>query len=291
MNYVVTTLYVLFQEYTDQGRQPSAPFVNGKDFPLDDGCYVHGLMDKCFGVVDYFCHEEVQKLYDENNVKGLLYQYSELSDEYPGKEVEFLSQLQRHGFTDWDDVKKENEENVIYGDWDVTEHLIGDMTHREKSDGHTILLNIEALETADGVISVRCNHNSILLKVCETIPKLHLWISENRAPQRLYCYNKKHGDAYHLSQVIQDGRGLRAAQLETNESETNELLKLAVGRSRDSELWYWDENRKKFIYFENQNTINPPSFHAYHLKMGEKNSENIDVEKLSAVLTVDITIR
>lgn len=291
MDHSVTTLYVLFQEYTDQGRLPSVPFINGKDFPLDDGHYVHELMDKCFGIVDYFCHEEILKLYDENNVKGLLYQYSEMLDEYPGKEVEFLSQLQRHGFTDWDDVKIGNGENVIYGDWNVTEHLIGDMARREKGDGHTALLSVEALETIDGTLAVSCNHNAMLLKVCETIPELHLWISENRTPQRMYCYNKKHGDAYHSSQVIQDGSGKRAAQLETNENETNEFLKLAIGRSRDSELWYWDENRLKFIYFENQNTKNPPSFHAYHLKMGEKNSENIDVEKLSVVQSVNVVMR
>lgn len=61
------------------------------------------------------------------------------------------------------------------------------------------------------------------------------------------------------------------------------MLKLAVGRDRYGELWYWDEDRGKYIYFENQNTVNPPSFHAYHLVEGEKNFENIDIEKLLRV--------
>lgn len=280
----MTTIYVLFREYVDQSRQPSKVYINGVDFPLDDGVSIRDEFNKTFGVIEYFDYEFAHRLYDEANLKGLLFQSLELPEEYPNFTTNIRSQLKLHGFTDWEDMPAGGKDNIFYYDDDVTSHLLGDVAHRQQNQEPTILVNVDAIDCPETQIVVDCPSGKVELPVAKGIRILHGWLSKNREPQRKYDSNPKHGDANHSCKLYADRHGVyRAAQLETTEAETKALLKLAVGRNRDSELWYWDENRKKFIYFENQNTFNPPSFHAYHIVEGEKNFENIDVAKLNKV--------
>lgn len=281
----MTTIYVLFREYADQSRQPSQIYINGVEFPLDAGSSIQDEFNKTLDVIGFVDYELANRLYDDANLKGVLHQSLELPVEYPDISTSIRSQLKLHGFTDWEDMPADGQDDIKYNNNDVTKHLLGDFAHRHKSQGHAIIVNIGAIDCPATYVNVETSSGSVELPVAKNIQQLHLWLSENRFPRRRYDYNSKHGDAYHPSESYTDSHGVhRAAQLETTEEETKNLLKFAVGRDRKGELWYWDKDRGKFIYFENQNTLNPPSYHAYHLVEGEKNFENIDVEKLRRVL-------
>lgn len=113
-----------------------------------------------------------------------------------------------------------------------------------------------------------------------SLKELYEWFSKNRLPQRIYVYNPKHGDAYHKAQALPNGK--MAAQLETDEEATRCLLGKAIGIDTNSALWYYDHERKKFIYFENQREQRL-AFHGYHLSPGDENYDNIDQEKLRQI--------
>lgn len=286
----MTTIYIMFREYSDQSRQPSKSYINGVDFPLDDGVCIQDEFNNTFSIIEYFDYEFANRLYDEANLKGLLHQSLELPEEYPGFATSIRSQLRLHGFTDWEDMPAEGQEGINYHNINVTKHILGDFAHRQQTQEHTIIINVDAIDCPETCIVVDTPSGSMKLPVAKDIRRLHDWLSKNRDPQRRYDFNAKHGDASRSSETYTDRHGLyRAAQLETTEYETTALLKLAVGQDRHSELWYWDEDRGKYIYFENQNTVNPPSFHAYHLVEGDKNFENIDIEKLRKVQNIDTT--
>lgn len=280
----MTTIYILFREQSDQSRLPSKEYINGFDSPLDDGASVLEEFNKGMEIIEFFDYEYAIRLYDESNLNGLLYQTIELEEEYPGFATNIRTQLRSHGFTDWEDIPFERTSEIRYNGSDVTSHMLGDIAYRHRHSGHAVLVNVGAIDCAANCITVGCFSERLTLPVVRTIHQLHEWLSVNRDPQRIYNFNRKHGDAHHRSETYTDGqrKSHRAAQLETTEEETKALLKLAVGRTREAELWYLDENRGKFIYFENQNTF-PPSFHAYHLSEGESNYENINVEKLRKV--------
>lgn len=76
------------------------------------------------------------------------------------------------------------------------------------------------------------------------------------------------------------GTNRRAAQLEVSKAEAQKLLELAVGADTTSALWYYDVQRKKHIYFENQQEERL-AFHGYHLQPGEENYDNIDMDQLT----------
>lgn len=280
----MTTIYVLFREYADQSHKPSKEYINGEEFILDDGRCIDDEFSKVMHIVEFFDYEHAYRLYDRDNLNGLLHQFNVLEDEYPGREVVILSQLKLLGLTDWEDLKVESEDNVKFVQYDITNHMLGDLAHREMHEGHCVLLNVDAIDCSEQGLKFNSHFGELEIPIAKNIRQLHHWLSENRFPQRRYDYNSKHGDAKNRSRLYVDRHGIhQAAQLETTKDETCVLLKLAVGRNRESELWYWDIERKKFIYFENQHTQNPPSFHAYHLVGGQNNYENIDIEKLKQV--------
>lgn len=302
-----TCIYVLFKEYVDSSTTASAPYINGEDYPLCQGgvlnCELRGVLD----VLDYFSYEHCNIFYDKANIDGLLRQPNTFPDEdYPGLDVTLLSQFQELGMIQWSDSPVEIKETFKYDGQDVTHSLFGDMSQRELNRLETVarisapdttqmlspedweyepcvLLHHGAVRSVDGQIkSGMTGHRHVVLSTVSNIKEMHAWISENRFPQRHYDYNPKHGDANHMAQMIYDrnGNNRRAAQLLTTTEETNDLLKMAVGRNRKSELWYYDDAHGCHIYFENQGQCMPPSFHAYHLHPGDKNYNNIDLEKL-----------
>ena len=119
------------------------------------------------------------------------------------------------------------------------------------------------------------------IDVVTDVSGLHRWFSANRNPQRTYIYSDKHGNCFKKSQFI-SGTSRRAAQLDCTDAEAQLLLERAVGSDPASELWFYDEQRGKFIYFENQNELRL-AFHGYHLLPGEDNFENIDIDKLDMI--------
>jgi hypothetical protein len=303
----LTCIYVLFKEYADASTAPSAPYVNGEEYPLGQGGRLNNELGYMLDVLGYFAYEHCHLFYDQANLNGLLRQPNAFPDEdYPSLDVMLLAQFQELGMITWSDSPVETKETFKYEGFDVTHTMFGDMSQREINRMETlakiadpainqkltpnereyepcVLLHHGAVTSVDGQIDVsRTGQRQIVLNTVSNIPELHAWISENRFPKRQYNYNPKHGDANHKAQMIRDRNGSyrRAAQLLTTTEETNVLLKLAVGRNRESELWYYDDAHGCHIYFENQGKYMPPSFHAYHLHPGDENYDNIDMDIL-----------
>lgn len=303
----LTCIYVLFKEYVDGSTAPSAPYINGEEYPLGQGMLLNKELCGILDVLDYFSYEHCNIYYDQANLDGLLRQPNTFPDEeYPGLDVTLLSQLRDLGMTKWSDCSVKIKESFKYDGKDVTHTLFGDMSQRELNRKETlakietpatdqtltseereyepcVLLHQGAITSIDGQIKgSMTGHRKVELTTVSNIKEMHAWISENRFPKRRYDINPKHGDADHQAHMIKDrnGNNKRAAQLLTTTEETNALLKLAIGRDRESELWFYDDARGCHIYFENQGKYMPPSFHAYHLHPGDENYDNIDLEKL-----------
>ena len=303
----LTCIYVLFKEYVDSSTAASAPYINGEEYPLGQGGELNKEIRGVLDVLGFFVYEHCNIFFDQANIDGLLRQPKTFPDEdYPGLDITLLSQFQELGMVRWSDSPADIKETFWYGDEDVTHSLFGDMSQREINRLDTltkitdpninqtltpeereyepsVLLHHGAVTSVNGQIKGRrVGRRQVILSTVSNIKELHSWISENRFPQRHYDYNPKHGDADHTAQMIHDRNGnyRRAAQLMTTTEETNDLLKLAVGSSRESELWFYDDVHGCHIYFENQGHYMPPSFHGYHLHPGDENYDNIDLEKL-----------
>lgn len=67
------------------------------------------------------------------------------------------------------------------------------------------------------------------------LKELYQWLSENRQPQRAYCFNPKHGDANNVAQGNMND-GTPAAQLETTQKQIQKLLNWAIGEGVLSDL-------------------------------------------------------
>ena len=303
----LTCIYVLFKEYVDGSTAASAPYINGEEYPLGQGGVLNEELRGVLDVLVFFAYEHCNIFFDQANLDGLLRQPNIFPDEdYPGLDATLLSQFQELGMVRWSDSPVDIKETFRYDGEDVTHSLFGEMSQRELNRQETmakianpitnmtltqeereyepcVLLHHGAVTSIDGRIEgSRTGNRKVELTTVSNIKEMHAWISENRFPQRHYDYNPKHGDANHTAQMIhdRDGSYRQAAQLLTTTEETNGLLKLAVGRSRESELWFYDDARGCCIYFENQGRYMPPSFHGYHLHPGDENYDNIDFEKL-----------
>lgn len=242
-----------------------------------------------FSALDYFQYEHRIVLYDRQNLESLLYPAGLLKEEYPGLKRTILAKIRDRGFSDWKDheVKKNGISYFLENETDVTNDMLGDMATRQNSCGIScILVQDGAIGAIKGFIIL---YGSDKTKSCLTtscdIGTIHKWFSKNRLPERTYHFNPKHGDANHPSQYYIDRHGnrRRAAQLLTNTDDTKELLKYAVGKDQTSELWYYDTTNGCFIYFENEGATPQLEFHAYHLRPGEENFDNIDIDKLRHV--------
>lgn len=284
-----TSVFILLKEFIDSTHIGSVAYVNGTDKINSDEFIAEfkSFMD----VISFFKYEKCNRYFDLENVRGMLYPYILLKDEYNGQVDEYpdagtfvRSEFYRCGIIDWreEDTSCISQERFYLSDHtEVTDDMLGEMVRRKSGMKAVVLLNFEAVKTENPIQIRTSSGERKTIDVCSDIPALHVWFSENRQPQRIYCYDPKHGEAGHGAQMI-PGTNRRAAQLMTNRPDTEHLLGLAVGVDTESSLWYYDEANGKYIYFENQGEIRL-AFHAYHIAEGEENYDNIDKEKLKKV--------
>ena len=280
-----TSIYLLFKEYVDQSRLPSHQYIHGDTFPLDALSFIEDEFYSVIDVLDFFHYERKNAYYDIDNFEGLLYQSALLPESYPNIEQTFLSQFAALGVTERPLIDEQKNVSYKLYDNDVTSDMLGDIAWCQSKGISCVLVHHEAIDTIDNeVILQSSSHESISLPAMSDIPSLHKWLSAYRQPKRTYHYSDKHGDAYHGAKTITDHHGTHpAAQLLTNDAQTSQLLCCAVGKDKDSTLWYYDENNGCFIYFENEGDTPQLGFHAYHLNVGDDNYENIDIKKLRQV--------
>lgn len=279
-----TSIYLLFKEYVDPSRPPSHQYIHGDTFSLDSSS-IENEFYSVIDVLDFFLYERGNAYYDLDNFDGLLYPSTLLPDSYPNMEQTFLSQFAALGVTERPLI--DEQKNVLYKlyDDDVTRDMLGDMAWCQSQGISCVLIHHEAIDTIDNkVILQSSSHATVSLPAMSDILSLHKWLSAFRQPKRTYHYSDKHGDANHRAKTISDHHGTHpAAQLLTDVAQTNQLLCCAVGKDKDSALWYYDENKGCFIYFENEGDTPQLGFHAYHLNVGDDNYENIDIKKLRQV--------
>lgn len=277
-----TTVYLLFREYVDVQKAPTGPYIHGREFDATKlTAEIQSEVQPLLSVLKFFVHERMMVLYDRKNLGALLYPAAALTDEYPGLRTTVLAQI-KDKYTSWDDCPSKSD-SLTYTtetEYDISNDMLGDMARRQHHQvAPCALLQKDAIDTDKaGCVNVVCSDRSAEQLISfHDVKGFHEWVSENRQPKRTYHYNPKHGDANH-HRTKED-----AAQLLTDEAMTNELLKYAVGRDQESELWYYDVNNGCFIYFENEGNTPQLGFHAYHLHPGEENFENIDRDKLCQV--------
>lgn len=76
-----------------------------------------------------------------------------------------------------------------------------------------------------------------------------------------YNHNNKHGENHN---DVKYENGEVISPLKCKIHEATELLKLAVGNKKSDKLFAFDFERKEFIEFKYDNTLNPMGYHGYH---------------------------
>lgn len=294
-----TSLYVLFNEYVDPYFHCTNPLILSHDNNNEekDSKYFKDFLED----IDFFRYEVLDRFYDSRNLQASLYQYEILEEEYredgnyPNIALTVKTSLKSCGFEDiHQKISKSPEKRFSYHNIDVSDTIIGEAArdngavdfydHQQECHHISVLFQKDSL--AKSLLKERklkYDNGYKEINIVSNLKELYEWLSENRLPQRIYVYNPKHGDAYHKAQSLPNGK--QAAQLETDKDTTQQLLNKAIGTDTTSALWYYDNDRRKYIYFENQNEIRL-AFHAYHLRPGEENYSNIDLEKLKQIESV-----
>lgn len=304
-----TTIYVLFKEYPDpNGRGKSAPYIQDSgDYLTQPDTLMRDWSD-ILEVLEYFSYEPANKYYDEDNLEGLLDVARTFPVEYPMAVDTIMSEMKTVGLTPWRTNPCRKTQSYHFGQTDVTKHLLGDMAQREddrlatlkriaqskqnqlhpddKEYEPCILLHKGAIDIPHGGLQVTATGKCLTLETAESTVVLHNWLTDNRFPNRNYKFHPKHGDAHHKAERYKDRHGniKQAAQLLTDTSATELLLKKAIGETLGGDLWFYDNTNGCHIYFENQGDTPQHEYHAYHLHPGEKNFEKIDLKKLSKVV-------
>lgn len=303
-----TTIYVLFKEYPDpNGCGKSVPYIQDSAEYLDDkDALLQDWLD-IYNILDYFVYEPTNKYYDEDNLRRLLHVANTFPDEYPGAEMTIMAGMRQIGLTSRKARSVIKTGSYTFGTYDVTNDVLGDMaqltvdkeavleriaqdlTHELKPDEKEyepcVLLHQGAVIVPHGGLQVKTDRESLTLATANNIVGLHGWISDNRYPLRNYRPNPKHGDAHSKAQFHSDRHhcSIRSSQLQTDNAGTDNLLKKAIGKSVEDDLWFYDEGSECFIYFKNQGETPQNEYHGYHLHPGEKNFDKIDVDKLRKV--------
>lgn len=282
-----TSLFFLLKEYADSSKSPSSEYIESDNW-INSDTFLQYFND-WMNVFEFFQYETCNRYYDGKNLRGVLYPYEILKNEYYEQEDEFpnaslyvYAQLNRLGISDWrEESKVELNDIYSYYTWEVTNDTLGEIARQTNCSIACILLNCNAINGTNPIVLTTNSKRNVVIEHCSDIASLHQWFSKNRKPQRVFVYNPKHGDNKHMAQMI-SGTQRRAAQLEVSRTKAQELLKLAIGIDPKSPLWLYDKETGKYIYFENQQEERL-AFHGYHLQTGEENFNNIDKEKLKSV--------
>lgn len=280
-----TSLFLLFKEYADVSKATSATYIEANQLVSSDEILIY--FNKWIKVAKFFRYERCNRYYDSKNIENALYpykllekEYSEQNDEYPTTANYVAAQFLSLGLMDWrEEMDEEPQESYFYYKCDVTTDTLGEIARHKNQSKAAVLLNCNAITCPNPIVLFSSSKKSISIDYVNDILPLYDWFCKNRLPQRIFDYNPKHGDENNPAWTI-SGTNRRAAQLEVSKTEAQKLLELAVGSDTTSALWYYDVERKKHIYFENQQESRL-AFHGYHLEPGEENYDNIDRGQLA----------
>lgn len=277
-----TEVYLLFPECTDVGRAMSSPYIKGYTFDFEE-CSPVGLKE-IMDVVDFFDYERIDYYYDSKNLQGLYYP-NDVLDEYPFVDTMVRSSITQMGMENWREAFGEKNlranwnGNDLNNDTCIFAHSRSCINNEREEVHATILSSGDAMVLVDSSISITNAIGDIIaMDVQTSVPDMYKWLCVNRIPQRRFDVNDKHGENGVGARSIPH-KGL-AGLLLCYRTEAQELLEKAIGKGKESDLWYYDTRKNEFIYFENQYESPQPAFHGYHVRPGEDGYDNIDMDRI-----------
>lgn len=282
----LTEVFFLFPEFIDEHHQASAPYVRNMTFPNEE-CQPE-FVDNVVNMLKFFSYERhVDKYYDKKNVDGIIYPYEELS--YPNVIEQIYTSLRDFDILDWREALGEDETNIVWHDVQIQNDTFAKVYERSQIETpellvHATLFSVaDAIENDGGTIVFKKENIDCSLSYQTTLRDLHIWLSENRIPQRRYKYDKKHGE-YGNNNGWRLPDGTPAAVLECGPTHAQEILCKTIGDiSIDNNLWYYDEEYHEILYCECQNESPQNEYHCYHISPGEKGYDKVNVELLHLV--------
>ena len=272
-----TLVYIVFPETENCEQSPSANLMALKQQDEINADVLMQLFTTLEKNLSFFEYEHFVPVYNNQNLRATLCSLkATMPMAFPNQQMLFLTMLKQRSVDITGITTRDLECKYKLYHQDVTTTVLGDMANCIEKGKALVILDIQAALKYKKAIPVKKQYNDIELsiEIVNDIFSLYTWFTKNRKPRRKYDYNPKHGDLYHKAHG--------GSQLKTDEQETRELLHKAVGKDKKSALWYYDNKNNSFIYFENQREIRL-AFHGYHIKEGESNFENINVDKLREI--------
>ena len=282
----LTEVFFLFPEYIDAHRKASASYIHDMGYAFED--QQPRFVDEVVKMLSFFSYETyVTKYYDKKNLDGMLYPYQEL--DYPNVSDTVRTTMRDYDVLDWREELGEEDTVIEWHGVHVMNDICAKVYERSQINTsdmlvHATLFAVEDAIESDGGAFVFKRHNAdCTMQYCTTQRDLHAWLSENRIPQRMYKYNPKHGEnGLNDGTILPDGKA--SAKLYCDRVHAQKLLCKAIGDvSIDCNLWYYDVEEGKIIYFEYQNESPQHEYHAYHLSPGEKRYDKVNVDLLRQI--------
>lgn len=279
-----TEIYFLFPEYIDETHVASAPYIHDMSygFEEDTPAFVTALID----TLRFITYERVDKYYDGRNVDGMLYPYAELG--YPSVEYTVRTSLRDYDVLDWREELGEDSSEIEWRNNIIVNDICSKVHERECMDKpeikvHAALFVVEhAIEGEGDAITFNCHGRPCTLVYQTTLRGLCGWLSDNRIPARRFKYCDKHGENGRGGWFLPDGT--HTALLDSSCEHAQTILNKAIGeRTVSNDLWYYDSQYGKMLYFEYQNDNPQNEYHGYHLSKGDKGYDKINTKLLCMI--------
>lgn len=281
----LTEIFFLFPEFIDVNRLASAPYICNMSDPFEETSpiYVKDLNK----VLSFFTYEkDVDRYYDKKNLEGLLYPYRELS--YPDIETQVRLALRDYDVVDWREELGEDDTVIEWHGNRVENDTCAKVYERAHTDEDDLMVHAtlfvfpNAIDDGSERFVFRKDNIKCFLPYHTTLKGLHTWLSENRIPKRQFRYCDKHGENGIGGRLLPDGT--HTALLDCSREHAQDILHKAIGViSVDRDLWYYDAEYGKVLYFEYQNDNPQNEFHGYHLSQGDKGYEKVNLSLLRQI--------
>lgn len=282
----LTEIFYLFPEYIETDHLSSAPYIKNMNFDYSEVC--PECVKNFIHILSFFSYErQISKYYDKKNLDGMLFPYKELS--FPSIDLQVRTTLRDNDVLDWRTELGESGTEIEWQGNKILNDTCALVYERSKIDTtdlliHATLFSVEnAIECGGKTFCFKKKDANHSLSFQTTLKDLHAWLSENRIPQRQYKYNSKHGEnGINDNSRLPDGTP--AALLKCDSKQAQQMLRKAIGDINiDKNLWYFDSERKKIIYFEFQNENPQNEYHCYHLSPGDKRYNKVNLNLLRQI--------
>lgn len=280
----LTEVFFLFSEYIDVHHPASVPYIREMSYS-DDG--VPSFLMDLNNLLEFFKYEKrVDKYYDKNNLEGLLFPYKVL--DYPEVDRVVRTTLRDYDVLNWRDELDENNDVIEWHGNQVLNDTCAKVYERTNTNSpeqlihSTLFVFDNAIEGNGSLFVFRKENTELSLSYQSSIRALHKWLSENCIPRRKFQYSAKHGENGKGGWFFQNGT--HTALLECDCAHAQELLHKAIGDAHvNNDLWFYDSEYDKVLYFEYQNESPQKEYHGYHLKPGDPGYDKVNIDLLRQV--------